>query len=111
MPNITSAYPVITLGSTTTQARVLNNLAYSPNQVVSKMLETSGGPTPTQSNNSSDSQVKTTKPWASVSPTTPADFTPAASYAVDGGVVVTSVQRDFFNIPLVGTREIGAIQV
>jgi hypothetical protein len=85
-----------------------NNLAYAP-------LDTTpiftNGATPAQytaSNNSTNTQMKNTRPWLAASPVAAVDFTPSGSYAVDGGTFVP-VYKNYFGTTVSGTREIGAI--
>lgn len=86
-----------------------NNLAYAP-------LDTTPiftyGATPAQytgSNNSSNTQIKNTRPWAYANPLNTVDFTPVESYANGGGVRVAAVYSDFFGTPIDDIRNIGAI--
>jgi len=85
-----------------------NNLAYAP-------LDTTpiftNGATPAQytaSNNSTNTQMKNTRPWLAASPVAAVDFTPSGSYAVNGGTFVP-VYNNYFGTTVSGTREIGAI--
>lgn len=93
---------------------IRNNLAYAPNDSSAKLMVIYGM-TPsyraTPSNNSSDTQVRTVRPWAATTPTTYADFAPSpGSYAKDGGSTDVWVFEDFLRASITGTRDIGAIQ-
>jgi hypothetical protein len=95
---------------------IKNNLAYdaldtaSVNGVGSgaAMIETSGTPVSyTESNNSTPTQIKNTKPWAATTPSAYADFAPNG-YGINGGTSVPVI-KDFFNATITGTRKIGAM--
>lgn len=63
----------------------------------------------TLTNNSTDAQINSTRPWAVTTPTTYASYAVSA-YGVDAGVFVPMFS-DFFNYEITGTRDMGAIQV
>jgi hypothetical protein len=93
---------------------IRNNLAYAPNAASAKFVDVVGL-TPSyraaSSNNSSDTQVRTVRPWAAATPATYAEFAPASgSYAKDGGSTDVWAFEDFFGAAITGTRDIGAVQ-
>lgn len=96
---------------TVTGHALKNNIAYKPN-VTASVFTNGTGANGTYENNSSDFEVKNTRPWAAVTPgTTPAaaaDYTPNASYAVDGGVWVP-VYKNYLWATNSDPRNIGAI--
>lgn len=108
-----------------TGLEIKNNLIYAPNET--KNWNQSNGGTGSEgvsvsgtapvyasspSNNSTNTQVRTVKPWAAVDPAFLAEYAPAVgSYALDGGVTVRGVVKDFFNATMTGTADIGAIRV
>ena len=107
-----------------TGLHIRNNLAYAPNDTKNWNQSNGGagadmitisGLTPSyraaSSNNSSNTQVRTVRPWAATTPATYADFAPASgSYAENGGSTDVWVFEDFLGAAITGTREIGAIQ-
>lgn len=98
-----------------------NNLVYAPNDTTSSgqngtqatmfRNEMVNGATLsyTESNNTTDAQIKVTKPWAATDPATYSEYAPN-SYGVNGGASVNVVD-DFLRNVITGTREIGALQV
>jgi hypothetical protein len=98
---------------------IKNNLAYAPYDTHAfqnsgttgpAFVETTGSVTYTASNNSTNTQIKNSRPWAATSPVTYADYAPdAGSYAKDGGASVPVI-KDFLNAAITGTRDIGAVQ-
>jgi hypothetical protein len=91
-----SQFAGIELSAPVTNITVRNNLAYAPNASGPVMLVNNCGACLTQSNNSSDAQVKNTSPnFTSTPPVAPSDFLPiAGSYAMGGGTSVP-VRSDF----------------
>ena len=89
-----------------------NNIAYAPGSTGPSMFSGAGveGVNFTQSNNSSNAQILSTRPWASATPTTHLDFAPSSSYASNSGVYVP-VFSDFYGSPLNGTRNMGALRM
>ena len=112
--SLANGFSAFLLDSGTSGTLIYNNLAYAPADTAdaygsgSAPTFIAGTGTYTASNNSSDSQIKNTKPWAATSAFAAADFTPTG-YALNGGTLVP-VLKDFFNATITGTREIGAIQ-
>jgi hypothetical protein len=107
-----SQFAGIELGAPVTNITVRNNLAYAPNATGPVMLVNNCGACLTQSNNSSDAQVKNTSPnFATMPPVVPSDYRPVASYAVGGGTAVP-VWSDFLlqGRPQ-GVIDMGAIEV
>jgi len=100
----------IAMQSRVTGQVIRNNIAYAPGSTSPTMFGGAAveGTNYTQSNNSSNAQVLSNRPWASATPVVAADFTPSASYAVDGGTWVP-VYKNYFGTTASGTREIGAI--
>ncbi len=106
--------------NTCTNIVIKNNLAYAPNttqnfnqaQSYPTMVETSGSGTFSYTfdvpSNSTNTQLKNTKPWAAATPATYADYAPNG-YGLNTGVSVPVI-KDFFNTTITGTREMGAIQ-
>lgn len=96
---------------TVTGHALKNNIAYKPN-VTAPVFTNGTGANGTYENNSSDFEVKNTRPWASATPgTTPAaaaDYTPSGSYAVDGGAWVP-VYKNFMGATNSDPRNMGAI--
>jgi len=96
---------------------VVNNLGFSPNSPVdtrTRMINNDAGSTNlTQSNNSTDPQLRTVPGWMSATPAVPADFAlGAGSYARDTGLSSVRVWSDFFEAtrPQNGSTDIGAIE-
>jgi hypothetical protein len=99
-----------------------NNIAYGPGNAQNAGTDNVGATflhlpnTPTlvegvnfvRENNSSNTQVNLTRPWAAASPVAAVDFTPSGSYAVDGGTWVP-VYKNYFGTTNSAPREIGAI--
>ena len=78
-----------------TNMTVKNNAGYAPTTTTRAMVaDDTGSGSFTSSNNSTDTQLQTTPPFASATPSAPADFRPAG-YAVAGGAPVP-VWADFF---------------
>lgn len=117
-PSAYSAVFIRNVTSSPTGTEITNNLVYAPDDTAdgfqtgtqaTLLMQDVGGTGYTTSNNSSNTQIKNTKPWAATTPVNPVDFTPD-SYGINGGTSVPVV-KDFFNQTITGTREIGAIQV
>jgi hypothetical protein len=78
-----------------TNITMRNNLAYAPNAVNPAMLVNHCGACLTQSNNSTDVQVKNESPnFVTMPPVVPADYRPTSGYAIGGGTPVP-VWSDF----------------
>lgn len=101
---------------------IANTLVYAPNNTkdgaingTQATLYVQGGTTGvdgtqfTLTNNSSNVQINTVKPWSVAVPSTYAEYMPN-SYAVNSGTYV-QMFTDFFNNEITGTRDMGAIQV
>jgi len=84
-----------------------NNILYAPNRSAVNFTNGAGGQV-TLTNNSSNTQARLDRPWAAVTPVAAVDFTPSASYAVDGGTWVP-VYKNYFGTTNAAPREIGAI--
>ena len=115
--SLANGFSAFLLESGTSGTLIYNNLAYAPADTAdaygagSAPTLIAGTGTYTASNNSSNTQIKNTKPWAATTPSAAADYTPqAGNYAINGGTSVPVI-KDFFNATITGTREIGAIQV
>jgi len=111
-----NGFSAIYCTSNTSGTLIANNLGYAPADTRDGLTNGSAptficgsGSYSLVGGNSTDSQVKNTKPWASTSPSAYADYSPN-SYGINGGVAVP-VMKDFFNATITGSREIGAIQV
>lgn len=100
------------VGTSATGAVIRNNLIYAPNATSPTLLLPGAyvGVTGTVADhNSSDAQMLSTRPWASTTPTTSADYTPIG-YALGDGVFDYRSQKDFFNATIAAPVDIGAIQ-
>ena len=107
----TGAFSAISLGATVTGCTVRNNLVYAPNATTPTALLMAGTSTDTvNSNNSSNAQALSTRPWTLASPVNPVDFTPV-NYAVGAGLWDYRCQKDFSNVTMNSPVEIGAINV
>lgn len=84
----------VSLASGVTGVVAKNNAAYAPNATSPMMFRNACGGCLTQSNNSSNAQVKFNAPFAVARPVNPIDFK-AAGYALGGGTAVP-VWSDFF---------------
>ncbi|MEK7705816.1 MAG: PKD domain-containing protein, partial [Myxococcota bacterium] len=107
----------ITLWSTPDFTDIANNLAYGPSSPVgsgSRMINNDAGSTHlTQSNNSTDAQLRVAPGWVNATPVAPADFALAGgSYARDAGLSAIPVWSDFFGTsrPQNAETDIGAIE-
>ena len=106
----------ISLGSTPTNTFVKNNLAYAPNASMVKLLNGTGGYGLVKSNNSSDSQAKSTSPSFGSTPAlaaktlVPSDFKIGNnSYAVGSGAAVPVLSDFFMNTGVVAAPDLGAV--
>jgi hypothetical protein len=99
-------------------AVVENNLAHAPNKKAAYLVRAipgtgsitgTRGTSSNASGNSSDTQVKSTRPWLAASPVNPIDFKPAGSYAAGGGIPVP-VWSDFLLKPWTANRDMGALR-
>jgi PKD repeat protein len=96
---------------------IKNNLAYSPADTrdfsgsgsIPTLVGVSGVPSSNYAlaNNSTDAQIKSTKPWAITNPVNPIDYTPTG-YAINSGVYLP-LFADYFNLPISGIPSLGAI--
>jgi len=106
-------FVVIDLAAQVTNITARNNLAYAPNAQDPAMFVNGCGACLTQSNNSTDAQVKNTSPnFSTMPPVAPSDFRPATgSYTINGGTGVP-VWSDFFRTirPQHGVVDIGAVE-
>lgn len=84
-----------------------NNVAYAPNASNPLMFANACGACLTASHNSSDSQVKTSLPFRSPTPTSPSSYR-AAGYALAGGTPVP-LWADFYLKPPRTPRDMGAV--
>jgi hypothetical protein len=76
------------------------------------MLVNNCGACLTQSNNSTDAQVKSTSPnFASMPPAAPSDFRPVSGYAIGGGTAVPVWSDFLLQSRPPGTIDMGAIEV
>lgn len=111
--NSGSEFSVVKIDTTSTNVTVQNNLAYAPFSTSTMMVKGTGGGSLVQSNNSTDTQIKSTFPgWVSAAPAVPADFgLTAGSYANNTGTSVP-VWSDFFRTsrPQNGVIDIGAVE-
>lgn len=86
-----------------------NNVAYAPNANRPVMFKNACGNCLAQSNNSTDAQVKSNRPFAANAPATPEQFK-AAGYAVGSGSNTAPVWMDFFLTEQKGQkRDMGAV--
>lgn len=121
-PNVTTTadFSAFNVTGVATGVVITNNLAYAPGNTAdtgqagsaATMLYTSGsitGADYTLSNNSTDTQLNTVKPWAATTPVAIEDYAPD-SYGLNGGIYVP-VFDDITEALITGTREIGALQV
>jgi hypothetical protein len=101
-----------------TNSVVKNNIAYAPSTKPAYLLRAKTGAgsitgtmgsADTSFGNTSDTQIKTAKPWAAASPVHPNDFKPFGSYAVGTGVPVP-VWSDFFLKAWSGNYDMGAVR-
>ena len=102
-----SSHTAFLLTGTISGMVLTNNIAYAPNATTTFLTDGIGGEV-TLANNSSNAQIKNNRPWAAVSPVAAVDYTPSASYAVDGGTWVP-VYKNYFGTTNAAPREIGAI--
>jgi hypothetical protein len=99
-----------------TNITIENNLSYAPSATAYAMIDSAGCGAScfSASNNSTNSQIKSTFPgWVSATPSTPADFSLAAgSYAREAGLATVPVFSDFFRTsrPQNGVMDIGAVE-
>ena len=96
-----------------TNITVRNNLGYTPAAGSSIMVDGTAGSGFSASNNSTNSQMRSTNPgWISVTPSLPADFRlTAGSYGLNTGAIV-KVFSDFFRSlrPQGSGYDIGAVE-
>jgi hypothetical protein len=108
-----SQFAGIELGAPVTNITARNNLAYAPNASGPVMLVNNCGACLTQSNNSSDAQVKNTSPnFSTTPPVAPSDFTPiAGGYAIGGGASVPVWSDFLLQSRPQGIIDMGAVEV
>lgn len=105
-----SQFAAIDVGAPVTNITVKNNLAYAPNASGPVMLVNNCGACLTQSNNSTDSQVKNASPlFLTTPPILNTDWkVTSTSYAIGSGAAVP-IWSDFFLTPQPATRDLGAV--
>ena len=90
----------VTIDNVSSHVSVINNLGSAPNTTDTPVMITGTGTSGSQSNNSTNAQLKSTAPgWATSPPSVPADFKlTTGSYALGaaGSVPVIPVYSDFF---------------
>jgi len=108
-----SQFAGIELSAPVTNITARNNLAYAPNASGPVMLVNNCGACLTQSNNSSDAQVKNTSPnFSTMPPVAPSDYTPlAGSYAIGGGASVPVWSDFLLQSRPQGVIDMGAVEV
>ena len=112
----TGEFRAVTVGTTQTNITVKNNLGYAPNASTAALLVGSGASGLSSSNNSSNSQTKSTPPSFSSIPTTATQLSSSdfkvtgGSYAIDAGAYAFGVFRDFQDVVRTLPADIGAIQ-
>ena len=88
-----------------------NNICYTPGSTGVAFINPANLTTPTNytiTTCTTVPQMTANRPWAAVSPVAAVDFTPSASYAVDGGTWVP-IYKNYFGTTNSNPREIGAI--
>jgi hypothetical protein len=91
---------------------VRNNLAYAPNANGPVMLVNNCGACLTQSNNSTDVQVKNTSPnFVTMPPAAPANYRPTSGYAIGGGTPVPVWSDFLLQSRPQGVIDMGAVEV
>ena len=108
--SLASGFAGISIPTRATGLVVRNNIAYAPGSTSPTMFGGAAveGTNYTQSNNSSNAQVLSTRPWAAVTPSAAVDFTPSGSYAVGGGVWAPTY-RNYMLTEQSAIRNMGAI--
>jgi hypothetical protein len=100
----------ILLFPVTTNVTVKNNLGYTPAASGSIMVDGSSGSGYSASNNSTNTQMRSTDPQFTAPLTGPVGFRVATgSYAAGTGVVAVPVWSDFFSVSQTTTRDMGAV--
>lgn len=97
----------INLESQARDVTARNNLAYAPNAAKPSMFNNACGRCLAESNNSTDTLIKSRLPFPIAEPRTPADFV-AENYAVGNGTAIPN-WTDFFLAPAQRSRDIGAV--
>jgi hypothetical protein len=90
---------------------ITNNICYTPGSTGVAFINPANLTTPanyTITTCTTVPQMTANRPWAAVSPVAAVDFTPSASYAVDGGTWVP-IYKNYFGTTNSNPREIGAI--
>ena len=90
---------------------ITNNICYTPGSTGVVFIVPANLTTPTNytiTTCTTVPQMTANRPWAAVTPVAAADYTPSASYAVDGGTWVP-VYKNYFGATNSNPREIGAI--
>lgn len=109
LPTSAARLCVTSLNNCPVNVTIKNLLAYSPSVTSPLVVEDLGAVGTTLGGNSSNAQMKSTKPWAATTPALPIDYKPnGGSYAIGGGVTVP-VYSDFFGLVAPTPRNIGAV--
>jgi hypothetical protein len=107
-----SQFAGIELAAPVTNITVRNNLAYAPNANGPVMLVNNCGACLTQSNNSTDAQVKSTSPnFTAMPPVAPSDYRPVSGYAIGGGTAVPVWSDFLLQSRPQGVIDLGAVEV
>lgn len=109
--SLSSGFAGISIPTRATGVVAINNIAYAPGSTSPTMFGGAAveGVSYTQSNNSSNAQVLSDRPWTATTPVAVVDFAPGGgSYAVNSGVWVPSY-RNFMLTEQSATRNRGAI--
>lgn len=102
------AFAAISLRDLITGTTIKNTLAYAPAATTPTAYETrDGAEAPTQSNNSTNSEVLNTRPWVAVTPSTVAGYAPSG-YPVGTGAAV-DFYRNVLGTAVTSTYNKGAI--
>lgn len=109
-----SEFVLADIDTTSTNVTVRNNLAYGPLTVSTIMVKGTGASNLTQSNNSTNTQMKSIFPgWVSATPVAPVDFSlSGGSYAREAGLATVPVFSDFFltSRPQNSVIDMGAVE-
>ena len=105
-----TGYSAISSVARVTGQVIRNNLAFAPGSTPATMIGGAvvEGVNYTQSNNSSNAQILSTRPWAAATPSAAVDFTPSGSYAVGAGTNLKS-WTDYFGNQFPSQLPIGAV--